>query len=48
MILNNGNKALVYLTDKTNVVLIPTNDYDVLISTNDFAGIIKELNKNIN
>jgi hypothetical protein len=24
------------LTDKINVVLIPTNEYDVLISTNDF------------
>jgi hypothetical protein len=39
MALNNGNKALVYVTDKTNVVLIPTNDYDVLISTDDFARI---------
>lgn len=45
MELNNGNKALVYLTDKTNVVLIPTNDYDVLISTDDFTGITETLNK---
>jgi hypothetical protein len=45
MILNNGNKALVYLTDKTTVVLIPANDYDVLISTDDFAGIVAALNK---
>jgi hypothetical protein len=43
MRLNNGNKALVYLTDKTNVVLIPTNDYDVLISTDDFTGITAAL-----
>jgi hypothetical protein len=43
MKLNNGNKALVYLTDKTSVVLIPTNDYDVLISTDDFAGITDAL-----
>jgi hypothetical protein len=48
MKLNNGNKALVYLTDKTNVVLIPTNDYDVLISTDDFTGITDALNNAIN
>jgi hypothetical protein len=48
MQLNNGNKALVYLTDKTKVVLIPTNNYDVLISTDDFTGITEELHKTIN
>ena len=48
MKLNNGNKALVYLTDKTNVVLIPTSDYDVLISTDDFTGITETLNNTIN
>jgi hypothetical protein len=48
MKLNNGNKALVYLTDKNSVVLIPTNDYDILISTDDFTGITDALNKTIN
>jgi hypothetical protein len=48
MRLNNGNKALAYLTDKTNVVLIPTNDYDVLISTEDFDEIKDALNKTLN
>jgi hypothetical protein len=38
---------LVYLTDKTNVVLIPTNEYDVLISADDFTGITEALNKGI-
>jgi hypothetical protein len=47
MKLHNRNKALVYLTDKTNVVLIPTNDYDVLISTDDFTGITTALHKTI-
>ncbi|MDR2392536.1 MAG: PH domain-containing protein [Treponema sp.] len=48
MQLNNDHKALVYLTDKTNVVLIPTNDYDVLISTDDLIGITEVLNTTIN
>jgi hypothetical protein len=48
MRLNNGNKALAYLTDKTNVVLIPTKDYDILISTEDFDGIKDALNETIN
>ena len=48
MRLNNGNKALVYLKDRTNVVLIPTDAYDILISTNDYAGIKEALNKTIN
>jgi hypothetical protein len=48
MKLNNGNKALAYITDKTNVVLIPTNDYDILISTDNFTGITEALNKSIN
>jgi hypothetical protein len=48
MRLNNGNKALAYLTDKTNVVLIPTKDYDLLISTKDFDGIKGALNKTTN
>jgi len=37
MRLNNGNKALVYLKDRTNVVLIPTNAYDILISSDDYV-----------
>ena len=45
MKLNNGNKALVYLKDRTNVILIPTNAYDILISTDDYVGIKELLNK---
>ena len=45
MILNNGNKAFVYLADRTNVVLIPTDEYDILISTDNFYGIEEMLNK---
>ena len=39
MRLNNGDKAFVHLTDKTNVVLIPTEEYDILLSINDFDKI---------
>jgi hypothetical protein len=42
---NNGNKVLAYLTDKTNVVLIPTKEYDVLISTDNFTEITEALNE---
>ena len=45
MKLNNGNKSLVFLTDKTNVILIPTYDYDILFSTKDFDKIKKLLSK---
>jgi hypothetical protein len=45
MKLNNGNKSLVYLSDRTNVALIPTDDYDILFSTDDFDGIKEKLNK---
>ena len=48
MKLDNGNKALVYLTDNTNVVLIPTNDYDILISASDSAGMTEALHKTLN
>jgi hypothetical protein len=48
MRLNNGNKALVYLKDRQNVVLIPTNKYDILVSSDDFVGIKEALNKTIN
>ncbi|MDR0382934.1 MAG: PH domain-containing protein [Spirochaetaceae bacterium] len=30
--LNNGNKALVYLTDRNNVLLMPTKKYTLLFS----------------
>jgi hypothetical protein len=39
MRLNNGNKALAYLTGKKSVVLIPAKGYDILISTDDFNEI---------
>jgi len=45
MKLHNGHKALVYITDKTKVVLIPTKDFDVLISTDDFDGIRNALSR---
>jgi len=45
MRLNNGDKALVYLKDRENVVLIPTNKYDILISSDDYAGIKEALKK---
>jgi hypothetical protein len=45
MRLNNGNKALVYLTDKSNVILIPTDEYDILISVDNFDMIKEILNK---
>ncbi|WP_461248080.1 PH domain-containing protein [Treponema sp. R6D11] len=48
MRLNNGHKALVYIKDKTNVVLIPTNDYDVLISGGDVTVIKDSINKTLN
>ena len=45
MNLNNGSKALVHITDKRNVLLIPTDEYDILFSTNDFDGIKKVLSE---
>jgi len=45
MKLNNGNKSLVYLTDRANVALIPTDEYDILFSTDDFDGIKDKLSK---
>ncbi len=41
--LRNGEKALVFITDRTNVLLIPTREYPVLFSTNDAAGIMELL-----
>jgi len=43
--LHNGHKALVYITDRTKVALIPTKEFDVMISTDDFDGIRNALNK---
>ncbi|GBU21029.1 hypothetical protein R80B4_00917 [Fibrobacteres bacterium R8-0-B4] len=45
MRLHNGHKALVYITDKTNVALIPTTNFDVLVSTDDFEGLRNALGK---
>ncbi|MDR2601234.1 MAG: hypothetical protein LBC53_02100 [Spirochaetaceae bacterium] len=36
MMLNNWNKAPAYITDKTNVILISTKNYDILTSGGDF------------
>ena len=45
MRLRNGRKALVYITDRTSVALIPTANFDVLVSTNDFDGLRNALGK---
>jgi len=45
MRLHNGHKALVYITDRTNVALIPTVNFDVLVSTDDFDGLRSALGK---
>ncbi|MDR1363435.1 MAG: PH domain-containing protein [Spirochaetaceae bacterium] len=47
MRLKNGKKALVYLTDRNSVVLIPTNEYLILFSMeniDEFIQKIKETN----
>ncbi len=42
--LENGQKALVYLTDRTNAVLIPTREnYVVLVSPQDPDGLVRAL-----
>jgi len=43
--LHNGHKALVYITDRTNVALIPTSNFDVLVSMDDFDGLRNALSK---
>jgi uncharacterized protein YneF (UPF0154 family) len=46
MKLKNGKKALVYLTNRENVLLIPTKNFEVLFSmerTNEFIDKIKEI-----
>jgi hypothetical protein len=48
MRLSNGNKALVYLTDSDGVALLPTDDYDILINTDDVTGITEALRKAAN
>jgi hypothetical protein len=48
MRLKNKEKALVFITDKNNVVLIPTKEYVLLFSMdniNEFIAKIKELKK---
>ena len=45
MRLRNGRKALVYITDRTSVALIPTANFDVLVSTDDFDGLRNALGK---
>ena len=43
MRLKNGEKALVFVTDKTNVALIPTNDYLLMFSMNNIEEFIGKL-----
>jgi hypothetical protein len=43
MRLNNGKKALVYITEKNNVVLIPTKDYFVLFSMENIETFIEKI-----
>ena len=48
MRLKNGEKALTFITDKNNVVLIPTKDYLLLFSMDnidEFINKIKEIMK---
>jgi hypothetical protein len=47
MRLNNGKKALIYLTNMENVLLIPTKNFVILFSmekSNEFINKIKEIN----
>ena len=43
MRLKNGEKALIFITDKNNVVLIPTEDYSILFSMNNIDEFIKKI-----
>jgi hypothetical protein len=45
MRLNNGKKALVHITDKNNVILIPTKDYFVLFSMENIEAFINKINE---
>jgi len=44
--LHNGEKALVYLTQRRNVVYLPTSDgYSLLLSVEDSKGFIEKLQR---
>jgi hypothetical protein len=43
MRLKNGEKALVYITDKNNVVLIPVKEYLILFSMENIEEFIKKI-----
>jgi hypothetical protein len=43
MRLKNGEKALVYITDKSNVVLIPTKEYLILFSMENIEDFIRRI-----
>ena len=43
MRLNNRQKALVFVTDRTSVILIPTKDFVVLFSMDKTEEFIKEI-----
>jgi hypothetical protein len=42
--LKNREKALIFITDKNNVVLIPTKDYLLLFSMNNIDEFISKIN----
>jgi hypothetical protein len=43
MKLNNGTKALTFITDKDNVILIPTDGFSVLFSMDNIEDFIKQI-----
>ena len=43
MKLKNGQKALAFITDKTNVVLIPTKEFVVMFSMNNIDEFIRTI-----
>ena len=46
--LDNGEKALLYLTDRTRVVYIPVRDgYSLLLSPHDPAGMVADLRERV-
>ena len=44
MKLKNGDKALVYLTDVNNVLLLPTKNFTLLFSMNNIEEFIQKIN----
>jgi hypothetical protein len=44
--LRNGRRAFLYVTDKSRVTIIPTPDYDVLLSVKNPGGLKNALKKN--